>query len=218
MGAANSPPAVKYPAARRNLLRALVDIITEEFGHPDHWPEWWEALHETTVGSELGDEIVGDSLADPGELIPYQRLMKLIDELPSRAWQLPFGEMMRRPEWLQIRHAARDLYDALTPEPRRRLRLAARSFAIGQVVAPVFLDYEEARRFLLDELPSDEPQELMGYVLLVDEEVEGYRQLVGALRSLPDDDGKMPFPEVANLDRWPSVKQAAQSLYSWLKD
>jgi hypothetical protein len=162
--------------------------------------------------------VVGAILASTDELPPYQHMIRLIDALPRAAWRLPFGEMVRRPEWAEIRRAARELYDALTPEARRRLRLVARSFSINHVVANVFLDYAAARAFLLDELPADDPDQLMGYVLLIDEEVEGYRKFVHALRALPDGDGTMPFPEVVKLEGWPVVRQAAQQLYDCLSD
>lgn len=209
---------VRYPSVRRNLLRSLSDLASEAFGHPDHWPEWTEAARETTVPSRQGETLVGDTLVSRDELASYRALVDAIGELPEDAWQLAFGEVVLLPEWARIRRGARDLYETLTPNLRRRLRLAARAFAIEQVVPGTFLDYRAARSFVLQELPAQEPEQLMGYVLLVREETDGYGRFADSVRALRDNHGMMPFSEVVQLEGWPNVSQAARELYGWLKD
>jgi hypothetical protein len=211
-------PRAAYSVVRRNLMRSIWDLASEEFGHPDHWPEWAEAMEEAMQPGELGEAMIGDTLVSSAEYVIYRHFADAVAGLPDSAWRVSFGDIVGSGEWRTIRRAAQELYEILTPGPRRRLKLAARSFAIDQVVAGVFLAYADARAFLLHELPADDPDQLMGYVLLIDEEVEGYRKFVHALRALPDGDGTMPFPEVVKLEGWPVVRQAAQQLYDCLSD
>jgi hypothetical protein len=211
---------VAYPAVRRNLLRSLSDLSSEEFGHPDHWPEWTEALGYITenTAAEEDEALIGDVFTSSQELVAYQQLIQAIGALPRSAWVRAFGEVSPMAEWASIRRSAQTLYELLTPDPRRRLRLTARSFAIDQVLSGVFLDYRDAKAFLLDELPSRHPERLIGHVLLTDEEVASYRKLATSLRALHDDDGTMSFRGVVQLSGWGNVRDAAAELDRWLKD
>jgi hypothetical protein len=206
--------AVQFPAVRRNLMGSAAELAREEFGSPDHWPNYWEALEyaESNVAPEEGEALVGRVFISARELACYRELLAASESLPTDKGRMPFDRVSQQSEWSRVKVAARELYDALTPESRRRLRLAARSLAIQQAIGGVFAEYSDVRTLLLDELPAKEPEQLLGYVLLVKEEVEAYSALVSALRKLPDSEGRMPFPEVVKLTQWTEVKLAAQEL------
>ncbi len=207
-------PVVQYPAVRRNLMGSASELAHEEFGHPEHWPNYWEALLyiEADVAPERRDKLIGEIFVSERELACYRELLGAVEALPTDKGRTSFDRVTQQPQWPRVKAAARELCDVLTPEPRRRLRLAARSLAIGQPVGSVFAAYADVRVLLLSELPADDPGQLLGYVLLVKEEAAAYGALVRTLRELPDDEGRMPFPEVAKLAQWTEVKLAAQEL------
>jgi hypothetical protein len=209
---------VQYPAVRRNLMGAAADLAHEEFGFPNHWPEYGEALQyvERDVAPDQRAKLVGEVFVSEREFECYRELRAASEALKIDKGRMSFDRVSQQPEWPRVKVSARKLYDALTPEPRRRLRLAARSVAIEQAIGSVFAEYVDVRTLLLSELPADDPGQLLGYVLLVKEEAAAYGALVSALRELPDDEGRMPFPEVVKLAQWTEVKVAAQELVRWL--